>query len=49
MEEKLKGYTIWKEKYHGIMKQIESQQSEIRKLKNEKKEMSMIYHKELTV
>ena len=49
MEEKLKGYTIWKEKYNGIMKQIESQQNEIRKLKNEKKEMSMVYHKELTV
>ena len=49
MQDQLKGYTIWKDKYHKIMKQIESQQNEIRKLKIEKKEMSMTYHKELTV
>ena len=47
--DKLKGYGVMKEKYNDFMKQIESQQTEIRKLKLEKKEMSMTYHKELTV
>ena len=42
------GYNTMKEQHHKFIKQIDDQQVEIRKLRMQKKEMSMTYHKDLS-
>ena len=48
LHEKLRGFNQMKEQHQELLQQIEESQSQVRKLKSQKKDMSMTYHKELT-